>query len=227
MPTCPYEYPADLTAISSAGTGRLTATRLVIGGQAGYNWQAGAFVYGIEVDLNSIPLSSSQTVRGFLPDNRWFLVSTNTDTHWLLTSRGRLGWAAAPQVLLYATGGFAATDMRIGNSFADEPAPSFTGNGYFTHGFSSASATRVGYAVGGGGEWVWSRNWSIKAEYLYVSFDSVSTRLRTNLRPTPPCNPGPFGLGICIPPPHVPDYMSTSASLNASTIRVGLNYKFY
>ena len=86
VPTCPYEYPADLTAISSAGTGRLTATGLVIGGQAGYNWQAGAFVYGIEVDLNSIPLSSSQTVRGFLPDNRWFLVGTNTDTHWLLTS---------------------------------------------------------------------------------------------------------------------------------------------
>jgi hypothetical protein len=60
----------------------------VIGGQTGYNWQAGAFVYGIEVDLNSIPLSSSQTVRGFLPDNRWFLVGTNTDTHWLLMRVG-------------------------------------------------------------------------------------------------------------------------------------------
>jgi outer membrane immunogenic protein len=38
----------------------------------------------------------------------------------------------------------------------------------------SASQTRVGSTVGGGVEYKFTRNWSVKAEYLYIDFGSSS-----------------------------------------------------
>lgn len=42
-------------------------------------------------------------------------------------------------------------------------------NPRFFDGRASASGYNVGYAIGGGGEWMVAPHWSFKAEYLYLN----------------------------------------------------------
>jgi outer membrane immunogenic protein len=91
------------------------------------------------------------------------------------TVRGRLGFAA-DTLLVYATGGGAwahtKTNFSVdhivlldpGDLTAAQVAPLLAG------GNVSSNALRYGYSVGGGAEWAFARHWSIKAEYLYLSF---------------------------------------------------------
>jgi outer membrane immunogenic protein len=62
--------------------------------QAGYNWQNGIFVFGVEGDLNIS--NADDTFASWQFSNPWFG-----------TLRGRVGVAAWNNLLLYATGGFA------------------------------------------------------------------------------------------------------------------------
>jgi outer membrane immunogenic protein len=132
-----------------------------------------------------------------------FNTNTSLDTDWLFTSRGRLGWAATPRLLLYATGGLAVTNLKVGNSFVTSNNPANTSTGA-----SSQSETRAGWTVGAGTEWAFYHNWTLKAEYLYVNFRSISTTAFVNSN---------FA---------TPDVFTTSADLKANIVRVGLNYKF-
>jgi opacity protein-like surface antigen len=74
-----------------------------------------------------------------------------------------MGVLVVPSFLLYATGGFAyggaRSDTTIVQSIDDPPLSTLMTSGSF-------SKTRVGYAVGAGGEWMLSSNWSAKPEYL-------------------------------------------------------------
>lgn len=68
------------------------------GGQAGYNWQSGALVFGLEGDLQAN--SASDTFAAWKFSNPWFG-----------TVRGRIGYAL-DNVLLYGTGGLAFGSLR-------------------------------------------------------------------------------------------------------------------
>ena len=138
-----------------------------------------------------------------------FAATTSVDTNWLFTARPRIGWLIQPQLLVYATGGFAVTSLKVGNNVSDDCAAVVLCGSPSLVGASSASETSTGYAVGGGGEWAVNPHWSVKGEYLYVNFGSVSTTLITNLAGA-----------------AVPNTMTTSAKLSASIARLGLNYKF-
>jgi outer membrane immunogenic protein len=74
-----------------------------------------------------------------------------------------MGVLIVPSLLLYATGGLAyggaRSDTTIVQSIDDPPLSTLMTSGSF-------SKTRVGYAVGAGGEWMLSSNWSAKLEYL-------------------------------------------------------------
>jgi outer membrane immunogenic protein len=48
-----------------------------------------------------------------------FAVTTSVDTSWLFTARPRIGWLVQPQLLLYATGGLAVTNLKVGNNVSD------------------------------------------------------------------------------------------------------------
>jgi outer membrane immunogenic protein len=119
------------------------------GGTAGYNWQTGKFVYGIEVDAAGADISASFGVPGF--------VSAEDKIRALGTVRGRVG-VAFDQVLLYGTGGFAWADQKLSATVL---------------GFSASdSQTRVGWTAGAGVEYMFAPHWSLKGEYLYRSFSS-------------------------------------------------------
>jgi len=119
------------------------------GGTAGYNWQTGQFVFGIEADAAGADISSSFAVPG--------LVSAEDKIRALGTVRGRFG-VAYEQILFYGTGGFAWADERASASAAGVTL--------------SDTKTRTGWTAGAGAEWMFLPHWSVKAEYLYRSFGS-------------------------------------------------------
>jgi outer membrane immunogenic protein len=123
----------------------------LVGGTAGYNFQFGQAVVGVEGDIDWADISGSTT-------NGCPLGCKTTDS-WLSTVRGRLGYAA-DRFMPYVTGGAA-----FGNIQATTP------------GFAGASATNVGWTLGAGLEAALTRNWTGKVEYLYVDLGNFNCGL--------------------------------------------------
>jgi outer membrane immunogenic protein len=144
------------------------------GGQIGYNWHRGVLVYGLEADLQASRIrdSVSVTVPAIFP----VLSSQSTAEerlNWFGTVRGRFGLTAAERSLFYLTGGLAYG--RVTNS-ASIGFP-FPGGGFDGLLVGARSSTKMGWTLGGGGEFAWDNNWSLKAEYLYVDLGSDTVRL--------------------------------------------------
>lgn len=152
--------------------------------QIGYNWQAvgSPWVFGVEADASfgrlrgedAKPFAVTAKIAG--DDGDYTGVARLRQTIDAFgTVRGRIGYSA-DHFMLYATGGlaWASVETKLG---VDNLAPAFPAN--FTAAQlaslstgASSTDTRFGYAVGAGGEWAFDRNWSIKAEYIYLGFDS-------------------------------------------------------
>ena len=195
----------DALAVAAAGTGSMSKSAFVGGGQAGYNWQVNAVVLGGEVDFDSFNVKLSRKGSGVLPTlGGPFAITTSASTDSLFTARGRIGWAF-DNLLLYGTGGFAETKLNASNSYTDAStfAPGGAGAGAW-----NASATKFGWTAGGGLEWALNRNLSVKAEYLFVKFGSINASGAV-------ANPAGYASAI-----------STSTDLTANIARAGVNYKF-
>jgi outer membrane immunogenic protein len=120
------------------------------GGTVGYNWQFNTIVAGIEADGAFADISNSATAAG---------VTATAKIDALATVRGRVG-AAFDQVLLYGTAGLALADTKL------------TASGFGVT--ISDTKTQTGWTAGAGVEWMFLPRWSLKAEYLYRRFDSVT-----------------------------------------------------
>lgn len=157
------------------------------GAQFGYNWQQQSLVLGAEVDISGSDIKGSTSAPFFVNgteggDQAGFTgnVGLQQKLDYFGTVRGRIGWAD-DTLLLYATGGLAwghvsttFNTFGITQNFVGQFTPAQLAalqNG----GFASASSVRVGYAVGAGGEWMVARNWSVKAEYLFVQLNDSDT----------------------------------------------------
>jgi outer membrane immunogenic protein len=205
---CAYIIPANLAVVSAAGTGTLKGSGFTGGIELGYNAQFGNFVLGAETDFESFRVAATRVVTGPFPAAVTnFTVGTSVSTSWLWTLRGRAGFALAPQVLVYGTGGLAVTQARLSNSFTDNFAA--LGGAANTAGASSTSGTWAGYVVGGGVEWGIAPHWTVKGEYLYVNFGSKTTTAIAG------------GL-----PGFTPNTLTTTGTLSANIARAGVNYKF-
>src|SRR5262252_6588502 len=80
----------------------------IFGGQAGYNWQRGSLVGGLEIDLSGTGIKGDSAPA--VSDQGQGVTSTGVrsdDVKWLGSARARLGWAGWSNVLLYGTGGLA------------------------------------------------------------------------------------------------------------------------
>ena len=131
----------------------------VYGGHAGFNWQAGQWVFGIEGDYEGSNVEGDGT---FFPTG---LSSTfNLEQKWQASLCGRLGWVAWDRALIYATGGVAWAKFSNSGTFD-------TGGATITEG---SSDTVNGWTIGGGIEWAMWQNWSARIEYRYTDFDSFS-----------------------------------------------------
>jgi outer membrane immunogenic protein len=138
-------------------------TGFLVGGTVGYNWQAGAIVYGIEGDWDWSNVKGSVTCA--------VVLTCTTESTWLATFRGRVGYAF-DRWLPYATLGGA-----YGNVKATASAP-FLGLS------TSSSSSQLGWTAGVGLEYAIMGNWTAKIEYLYVdlgSFDAAPGPLVNNV----------------------------------------------
>jgi outer membrane immunogenic protein len=105
------------------------------------------------------------------PMNQTYTQTDRINT--LGTVRGRAGVLCGPSTLIYATAGVAWASVQTSSNYLqnENDAPAL-----LPFGGSSQRTTEVfGPVVGGGIEWKWTANWSIKAEYLYVDFGGVTT----------------------------------------------------
>jgi outer membrane immunogenic protein len=181
----------------------------IIGGvQAGYNWQSGRLVAGLEADFSGTDIQSSNDFSGPVGVTRF--VHTDQRLEWLATVRGRIGFLPAEQLLLYATGGLAvgqvSTNSSLTTTVANNVPACIAANIGICFGTSDRS-TRVGWTVGAGAEYAFSSNWSVKAEYLFVSLErSASTGLDTRFNP--------------------PLQFHADTRNDFHIARVGLNYRF-
>jgi outer membrane immunogenic protein len=115
---------------------------------AGYNYQIGQFVTGLEGDFDWGDISENKTLAG--GDFSKYHVQD------FATFRGRVG-VAMDRALLYVTGGYAGGEIHT--TLVDAAIPAAF----------SQSNWQSGYAVGAGIEYAFTNNISGKAEYLFSS----------------------------------------------------------
>jgi outer membrane immunogenic protein len=162
--------------------GTLENSGFLGGVQAGYNYQTGSFVFGLEADFqgSAIEDTASRTALGITARAR-------SNIEWFGTVRPRIGYAF-DRTLVYATGGLAYGDVDY-NGWADGVK------------VLSDNSTRIGWVAGAGVEQAITDHFSVKLEYQFVDFDSYNIT----------------GLG---------GRLSTKATPEFHSVRVGLNYRF-
>ncbi len=148
------------------GNGGNEDSSILGGAQVGYNMQFGMFVAGIEADAQAIDF---ERINPVLVPGRNNRINRNNDNEVDIfgTVRGRLGLAAFDRGLIYATGGLAWKTDADNN-----------GGGRFG---GNNGGDNIGFTVGGGVEYAFTNNLSVKVEGLYVDFsDDKNGRNRRN-----------------------------------------------
>ena len=197
--------PSWIPAVNNAGRLSDDTTDITGGAQIGVNMQTGNWVMGVEGDFNYLDSERNRSVSAEYPGSTSsYRIETSAGLDWLMTLRGRLGYATNG-LLLYGTAGLAVADIEFSQSF-NEP------------GFTTApldidsSKTKAGVAVGGGVEWMLyeRRGLSFKGEYLYAAFDDASFSGSTAGPLTP--GVGTFGARF-----------NDSVDVDLHVVRVGIN----
>lgn len=148
------------------------------GGTVGYNWQTGSLVLGIEGEGAWADIGQTAGIVG--------LLTVGTKLEAFGSIAGRVGYAF-DNLLIYGKGGFAAASNNVNVTVLGVP-------------FNS-TRTHVGYTLGGGLEYGFSRNWSAKVEYLWAHYDSQTYFSGTAAA-------------------------FASGDIDVSTVKAGVNYRF-
>ena len=120
---------------------------LLGGGQVGFNYQAGQFVFGVEFSGSWADINGSHNARLFRQ-----LYKSELNSMLLFT--GRVGMTF-DRLLIYVTGGGAWARDEF----------NYTSPGVGT---ATTKQNRTGWTIGAGLEYGLSPNWSIAAQYNYV-----------------------------------------------------------
>ncbi len=191
----------------------------VLGGvSAGYNYQIGQSLIGVEADFSKANIRglSSFVSPDFGLANPIVTTQQDKKLEWLSTLRGRVGYLPTPALLVFATGGLAfgkgiastvttAAPSSSGgstNCIAGDPLASFLCSA------GSSEKTMTGWTLGAGIEAMIAHDWSLKAEYLYYNLGTIyyTSNLTT------------FFIGA--------PAIQTTARFNGNIGRVGVNYHF-
>jgi outer membrane immunogenic protein len=190
----------------------------IFGGQIGYNFQVGKLIAGVETDLSWTGMKGSTAQAGpttLIGASPGVFVSSQASASQSLdyfgTLRGRFGWTPVNPLLLYVTGGLAYGHLKSNTSISE----AFTcGACVIAPDSGSVSSTLAGWTIGGGLEWMLSRNWTVKAEYLYFDLGSITYALS-------PLTSTAGGV-----PWTTVAVSSRVTDLNGSIFRVGVNYRW-
>jgi outer membrane autotransporter protein len=182
------------------------------GGDIGYNFQSGPWVFGVEADLGKANLNGGTACGPLLSGSvtgtnaaPMFQMTCNAWANWIATATARVGYTWE-RTLFYVKGGGAWTNEQFSATCNQGPlnAIQFTQQctnpaGAVSNGLT-ASTNRGGWTVGYGTEFALTRNWSAKAEYNYISFGDRNV--------------------------VASDGSLLNVGIHASEVKVGLNYRF-
>jgi outer membrane immunogenic protein len=241
--TTGLDLGAPISPFASAA-GALAANNIIssnkigfLGGATwGYNWQFGRIVLGTESDFDGVftdrncnnngggfggfggngnctALTSAALGGGFAIQN---VQTIDRRMDYFSTSRVRAGLLVTDTLLAYVTGGVAIGHVRLNSSIISSipgtPGVIF-GPGISTFNYSQLKA---GFVGGGGLEWMFLPNWSVKAEAMY--YDLGRSSFNQNVRQT--LLPGILAI------PLTNTQTTTTWRNNGVIAKAGLNYHF-
>ncbi len=126
------------------------------GGHAGFNYQVGSLVFGIEGDIEALDSGETLVAPG---------ISARITRDWQGSLRGRAGFAL-DRFMIYATGGAAFTEFSYHLAGAGAAAP------------ESLDRSRTGWTAGAGVAFAYTDNVILGAEYRYSDFGKVGQTAR-------------------------------------------------
>ena len=134
-------------------------TESAVGGLlAGYNWQGGAALLGLEADFGWANAIGHGTAPSPPPQPEPNTYRLRWDSHVV----GRLGYASG-HWLVFATGGLAIANFSFQEGVVAGAPPE-----------PRLAATYVGYSVGAGVEYAFTQNLIGRVQYIYDDFGSKS-----------------------------------------------------
>jgi outer membrane immunogenic protein len=142
----------------------------VFGFQAGYNWQWGPVVGGLEVDYSWTDLKDTTTFT--FEDHSW--TDTFTREHKidaLGSARFRLGYLIFPNWLLYGTAG-------LGWGHSQLTVNEFDWSGKLEE-TNKSFANEFGWVAGVGVEYKIWEHWLVRAEWLHYDFGNITQAIQT------------------------------------------------
>ncbi len=148
-----------------------------VGGlQLGANWRFdNNIVAGAEADLHGAAgnTDTAQQTNFVTAGGNTFLNYGlhRTTLNYLGTIRGRLGYLVTPTLQLYGTGGMAYGGVTANTAQSTQR----IGGASITSANLLYRDSLVGWSAGGGVEWAFMPNWSVKAEYLHYNLGAVTT----------------------------------------------------
>jgi outer membrane immunogenic protein len=151
----------DLDGWIDGAEGRTTSledTNLAVGGQAGYNWQKGAFVFGLEVDADYLNTKKSFT---FLNESDAYQWKGKVDLQGSLRARAGI---AVDNALIYATSGVAVS--HGGSYFREFGESEESGH----QEVAKQDDWQAGFVGGVGVEYKFNCHWSGRMEALYSHY---------------------------------------------------------
>jgi opacity protein-like surface antigen len=180
------------------------------GVQAGYNYQFGSGLVGIEADINGNSGFKDSVIGG--SQDQAMTVGTKADVSG--TIRARAG-VVVNNALVYVTGGAAWANVnQTGVEFNNVTGPTF---GSLTGITANASGTLWGGVIGAGVEFALSPNWTVGGEFLHTVYEDRDANIlnpngtngcSSRFNQSPPAN--------CV----------IRGQLTTDVARLRLNYKF-
>ncbi len=155
---------ANLTFLDDGATTDPRFAGFLGGGEMGYDYQLGKWVFGLEGDL------AWTNAHGARPCPIGFFANCEINTNWLSTATGRIGYAYWDRFLTYLKGGAAIARYRA--EVACTPNSPSTILPVVGCPSSSDSKTNVGWTAGLGSEFGLTRNVSVKSEIMYFDLGS-------------------------------------------------------
>jgi opacity protein-like surface antigen len=214
---------ADWGYAGTAATGSVSphVAGYLFGGEAGYNYQSGAYVVGVEADIGStktqggIACGPMSATPGLVLSGMYEM-TCNANMNWVATATARIGYAW-DRALFYVKGGGAWTNeqfsatcnygaFNINNGTAGFhcTGPNGTNGGSLGSNGFLGSKDAGGWVIGWGTEYALTSHWSAKGEADYIGFGN-----RTIVANDPINGP-----------------TSISASMHIWEEKIGVNYRF-
>ena len=209
-----FGQPAILGAMLAGsgffGTGHGLDTDSFSGGiHAGWNWQGGPWVVGIEGDVSGFAEADRTSAQSFVDTccgsalSPAPVMTLNASADWLASLRLRAGYATQGW-LVYATGGPALAGVSYRADLTPDGLAFPAGSGARL----SLNDTALGFAVGGGVERAFQA-WRLRLEYIYHRFPGSD-------------GSAPVTGAVCAGCRFEIDY----SELELHTLRFGISHKF-